>query len=57
MRSSSRLATPSSAPASSSAIASLRSASPPVFAGSKRDSNSRTSSRAMLALERSTRSM
>ena len=38
-------------------MASLRSAAPASLAGSNRDSNSRTSSRAMLAFERSTRSM
>ena len=47
MRSSSRLATLSSAPVISSVIASLRSASPASLAGSNRDSNSLTSSRAI----------
>jgi hypothetical protein len=57
MRSSSRLATSSSSPRISSAMASLRSCSPLWWAGSKRDSNSRTSSRVTVGLDRSTCSM
>ena len=55
MRSWSRLTTSSSAPRSSSVIAVQRSSAPAWIAGSNRDSNSRTSSRVIAGLARSTR--